>query len=127
MNAAQFRIDFPEFADTSKYPDARVNFNIGMATKRLNVDRWADMLDYGIELYTAHHLVLSARAQAAADLGGLTGVGNGVIASKAVDKASVAFDTAAGTIDDGAAWNLTTYGVEFLQLSRLAGAAGVQI
>lgn len=127
MDATQFRTDFPEFADTAKYPDSRVNFHIGIATTRLNVCRWADMLDYGIELYVAHHLVLSARNQAAAALGGLPGVGNGVIASKAVDKASVGFDTHAGTIEDGADWNLTTYGIEFLQLSRMAGAAGVQV
>lgn len=85
------------------------------------------MTDQGIELCTAHHLVLAARDEATAAIGGTPGQVTGPQSSKAVDKVSASYDTGAATIDDAGMWNLTTYGVRYLTLARLMGAGGMQL
>jgi len=127
MTPEQFRADFPEFADPTKYSDASVEFWLTVSVSLVNPDRWGVLTDQGIELCTAHHLVLAARDQASASVGGIPGQVNGPQSSKAVDKVSASYDTGAATIDDAGMWNLTTYGVRFLTLARLMGAGGMQL
>lgn len=127
MDSSTFRQDFPEFADTTTYPDGSVNFYLGLGVKLLPECRWQDTLDYGLELFTAHHLALYMRDQQAAAAGGMPGVMTGPQSSKSVDKVSVSYDTALATLEDGGFWNLTTYGVRFLQLARMMGAGGFQL
>lgn len=127
MDAATFRQDFPEFSDTTTYPDGSVDFYLALGVKLLPECRWQDLLDYGLELFTAHHLVLSTRDQKAEAAGGMPGAMTGPQSSKAVDKVSVSYDTASATLEDGGFWNLTTYGVRFLQLARMIGAGGIQL
>lgn len=123
VTVAQFRADFPEFADTSKYPDASVAFWLNVAVTRLNPTRWADMLDMGTELFIAHQVVLSAR-NARANTPGATVA---PIASKSVDKVSVSYDTSAVRLDNAGHWAATNYGQQFWQLLQMAGAGGVQL
>jgi hypothetical protein len=127
MDAATFRTDFPEFADTTLYPDSRVNFYLGLGAKLLPACRWGDLLDFGLELYTAHYLVIATRNQDAAAAGGVPGAVTGVATSKAVDKVSVSYDTTSVLNADAGFWNMTTYGVEFYQLMMTVGAGGVQL
>ncbi len=127
MDAAKFRRDFPEFADTARYPDSTVSFWLTVSESLVNPCRWGVLTDQGIELCTAHHLVLAARDQQAAAVGGIPGQMTGPLSSKAVDKVSASYDTGAGTIDDGGFWNLTTYGVRYLTLARMMGAGGIQL
>ncbi len=54
MDAAKFRKDFPEFSDTTKYPDSAVNLWMSLAINVLAPDRWCDYLNIGIELFVAH-------------------------------------------------------------------------
>lgn len=127
MTPDQFRADFPEFANTTTYPDAVINFQIGMGTLLLDAQRWGTVLNYGIELYVAHNLVLAAQAEEDVAVGGTPGEMTGPTSAKAVDKVSVSYDTQAATLTDGGFWNLTRYGVLFLQLARMMGAGGIQL
>lgn len=127
VTAAIFRADFPEFANTTTFPDASVNFWISLAGKMMSAERWADLLDTGTELFVAHNIALQAKDAKAAAAGGVGGATSGVVASKSVDKVSVSYDTGSATIAGGGAWNLTAYGVRYLQLARMVGAGAVQI
>jgi hypothetical protein len=126
MDAAQFRTDFPEFADTSKYADAQVDMWLTVAGLSLPTDRWGALLDLGTELFIAHHLVIGAR-DAKASSNGIPGQTGGAMASKSVDKVSISYDTTASTIEGGDFWNSSTYGIRFLRLARMMGAGGVQL
>lgn len=127
VTPAQLRSDFPEFADTTKYPDSLIQTWLTVAASLVNADRWVELTDIGIELITAHHLVLSARDQAAAAVGGVPGIMTGPTASKSVDKVSTSYDTAAASLDGAGFWSLSSYGIRYLSLARMMGAGGLQI
>lgn len=128
MGAATFRTDFPEFASTTDYPDAQVNFWIGLAGQLLNADRFADILPYATELYTAHHLALQKKNLLVVASGGVPGMAvSGPMSSKAVDKVSASYDTQAITYKDAGHWNATTYGLQFYNLILMFGAGGIQL
>ena len=124
---ADFRASFPEFTDTSAYPDSQIAFWLGTAANLVSEARWGDIYSLGIQLFTAHNLVIAKRRQKAAAGSAIPGVSAGVLSSKSVDKVSASYDTTSGTIANGGAWNLTDYGVQYLQLAQLVGAGGLQI
>jgi len=127
MDAAKFREDFPEFADTTKYPDSAVNLWMGLAVNVLPPDRWCDYLNIGIELFVAHNLTVAAGNQQTAAAGGAGGQVKGPVNSKSVDKVSVGYDSGAVSLEDGGFFNLTTYGIQLLQLARMIGTGGFQL
>lgn len=127
MDVAKFRQDFPEFADTTAYPDAEVTFFSGLAEQLLPECRWGSVWPYAVALFTAHQLVIARRNQQTGAAGGAPGGVSGPMTSKAVDKVSVSYDAAAVTLEDGGFWNMTTYGIQLLQLARMFGAGGVQL
>lgn len=127
MDVSQFRQAFPEFDDTTTYPDALVQFWMTVAVSLVNADRWGDLTDLGIALVTAHHLALAVKDQKMADVGGVPGQVTGPQSSKAVDKVSASYDTAAVAIKDGGFWNATMYGVRYLSLAMMMGAGGMQL
>lgn len=127
MDAAQFRADFPEFADITKYPDSAVNLWLNLGVKVLAPDRWCDYLDVGLELFIAHNITLAANNQLAEAVGGTAGQVKGPLTSKSVDKVSAGYDTGAVALDDGGFYNLTTYGIQLLQLARMVGTGGIQL
>jgi hypothetical protein len=127
VTPAQLRSDFPEFNDPTRYPDSLVQTWLTVAASLVNADRWVELTSIGIELVTAHHLVLSVRDQTAAAVGGAPGIMTGPTSAKAVDKVSTSYDTSAAAIDGGGFWNLTSYGVRYLTLARMFGAGGLQI
>jgi len=127
VTAAQLRSDFPEFANTTTYPDSLVTMWLTVANSLVNPDRWVELTNLGIELVTCHHLAISAKDQLASAVGGAPGEVKGPTASKAVDKVSVSYDTGAVTLTDAGFWNMTSYGTRFLGLARMFGAGGMQI
>lgn len=122
LTPTQFRTDFPEFSDVVKYPDATITFWVGVGVISLPEDRWDTLYTQGLELFTAHHIVIAARENA-----GNTGAVTGPHSAEAVDKVSYSTDTQAVSLTDGAFWNMTSYGIQFLQLARMIGAGGIQI
>jgi hypothetical protein len=127
VDVSQFRQAFPEFEDTTTYPDALVQFWMTVAVSLVNADRWGDLTDLGIALVTAHHLALAVKDQKMAAVGGVPGQVSGPQSSKAVDKVSASYDTAAVAIKDGGFWNATMYGVRYLSLAMMMGAGGMQL
>ena len=126
-----FRLDFPEFSNTTIYTDAMINFWLGIAVVRLipAATRWGDLFNPGLELFTAHFLSIQAlnQAQAATNGGmGIPGMQRGAIASESAE-ISVSYDVGAVTIEKAGQWNLTTYGTQFLELSNLIGMGPIQV
>ncbi|WP_175908337.1 DUF4054 domain-containing protein [Burkholderia sp. BCC1640] len=127
MDVSQFRQSFPEFGDTTQYSDALIQFWMTVAVSLVNTERWGELADLGVALVTAHHLALAVKDQKVAAIGGVPGQVTGPQSSKAVDKVSASYDTAAVAIKDGGFWNATMYGVRYLSLAMMMGAGGMQL
>ncbi len=127
VTVASFRVDFPEFASTTTYPDATVSFWLNASAMLLSADRWGDLLDLGTELFMAHNLALAAKDTISASRGGVPGTSTGIVSAKSVGAVSTSYDVASVALDKGGAWNLTSYGIRYLQLARLIGPGGVQL
>lgn len=127
ITAAQLRQDFPEFADAATYPDSAVAFWLSVAVITLPADRWTTLLDVGTELFVAHHLVLAAQAAEDVAAGATPGEVTGPATAKAVDKVSVSYDVGNVSLENGGFWNMSAYGIRFLQMARMIGAGPVQL
>ncbi len=127
FSIATFRVNFPEFTDETKYPDSMVSFWEGIADKRLNLLKWGDLLDEGLQLYTAHHLVIAAMNVVDVALGADPGKSTGVVGSQSVGGVSVSIDTGASLETDAGYWNETIYGKMFYRLMRTIAAGGAFI
>ena len=140
VTAVSFRASFPAFADTTKYPDAAINFWLGIANIMLLTSVWgvssptADnpptaLIDYGAALFVAHQLAVEQQNQKIVAAGGVPGAGGAgaIVSSQSVGGVSRSYDTAAGLLDNGCPWNLTNYGTRFLYLARMAGKGGYQL
>lgn len=124
VTSAQLRSDFPEFANTTTYPDSLVNMWLTVANSLVNASRWNELTNVGIELVTCHHLAMSAQDQLVSAVGGVPGEIKGPTTAKSVDKVSASYDASSVTLADGGFWNQTRYGTRFLSLARMMGAGG---
>jgi len=123
----QFRNDFPQFANTTTFPDAQIQFRLGLADIQLDQNRFGSLFVYMVELFVAHYLYLYAADSRSALVGGAGGSNSGVLTSKSVDKVSMGYDTSA-TLDPNAGfWNNSRYGSEFYQTLCMFGAGGRQL
>lgn len=128
MVIATFRANFPEFADIVAYPDSQITFWSSIAEKMVNVCAWGDdMWPFGVQLFTAHNLVLARSNLNSATVGGLPGQNAGAAQSKTVGSASVSYDTQSTIELNAGHWNLTTYGKQFIHLARIFGAGCIQL
>lgn len=126
LTVSQFRGDFAEFTDATSYPDALIASRITVASQHVDQSRWQDMSTYGIELATAHYVVLAKRrmVQAAA---GIPGEVKGVQTSKSVGDVSASYDVSSILGERAGHWNQTSYGIEFQRFVRIFGAGGIQL
>lgn len=118
---------FAEFADTSAYPQASVEFWLSQAPFQLNANRLRNSYDLAVMLFTAHNLALGRRDARSAAGGGIPGQATGPTSSKTVDKVSVSYDTGATTYDGAGEWNATTYGQRLYRLLRAVGAGPLYV
>ncbi|MGJ0580343.1 DUF4054 domain-containing protein [Xenorhabdus bovienii] len=124
----QFRADFPEFSDNTRYPEAAIHFYLGQADTVLDQDRHGDQFIYLAELFTAHYVELKGKAIASAAVSGsVNTAGGGVMTSKSVDKVSVGYDTSGIINPEAGFWNNTAYGREFYWWWSMFGAGGRQL
>ncbi|EPY9203206.1 DUF4054 domain-containing protein [Morganella morganii] len=124
----KFRADFPEFSDTSRYPDSTISFYLGLADTALDQDKHGDQFIYLSELFTAHYVELRGKALAGAAVSGAVNTsGGGVLSSKSVDKVSASYDTSGIVNPDAGFWNNTGYGREFYWWWSMFGAGGRQL
>lgn len=127
VTPASFRTDYPEFADTTAYPDSGVTYWLTVAGLLLNTLRWQDMLDVATELFVAHNLALERQAQKSAASGAVPGLSTGPVSSKTVGPVTQAYDTTAGIEEGAGHWNLTVYGTRFIGLVKMFGAGPIQV
>jgi len=127
MDSVQFRKDFPEFADASRFPNQQIDFWSGMGEKLISQTRFGTLYTEAVELFMAHNLVLSAQSRAAATTGGMPGGTPGAVASKAVGSVNVSYDTAGSMELNAGHWNQTVYGRQYIRLVRLIGQGCYQL
>ncbi|MCP9270153.1 DUF4054 domain-containing protein [Xenorhabdus sp. XENO-1] len=124
----QFRADFPEFSDKTRYPDAAIQFYLGQADTVLDQDRHGDQFLYLAGLFTAHYVELKGKTIANASVSGsVNSTSGGIVSSKSVDKVSVSYDTSGVINPDAGFWNNTAYGREFYWWWSMFGAGGRQL
>lgn len=127
MNIAQFRLNFPEFGDTDKYPGAVVCLWANVAELQVRECIWKKMWCTGVQLYVAHEITLAAQNIQTATNGGTPGTFGGVPNQKTVGQASIGFDSNSTSEKDAGYWNLTNYGKQFIHLARIFGAGVIQL
>ncbi len=127
MDIAQFRLNFPEFASTTAYPDAQVTFWATLAEKQVVQSIWCNTYSYGVQLYVAHELVLARQSFLAAQTGGVPGQSGGIANNKTVGSVSVGYDSTVQSEKDAGWWNMTNYGKQFYRLVQIFGAGCIQL
>lgn len=127
VDADKLRTDLQEFADTERYPDDMIAYWLAIAVQLVDPGRWSTLADVGVELFTAHNLVLERRAMDEAARGKIPGQTPGIVNNKSVDKVSVGYDTQGGAEMGAGHWNLTIYGSRYIRLARMMGRGGVQV
>ena len=124
---ADFRSSFPEFSDTSAYPDSQLDFWSSIAENQLISTVWGNIWAKAVMLYVAHEITLSAQNKVSATIGGPPGQSGGVAASKTVGSVSVSYDQNTTREKDAGFWNLTNYGTQLFRLMKLYGAGCIQL
>lgn len=127
---ATFRSHFPEFADDTVYPDARVQLFLDTGSVMLNPHRWGYYLPLGVELFTAHMLALGQYAANRAMGGGqnaVPGIASGLMSNKSVSKVSVGYDVNVTAMKDAGPWNYTIYGQQLYWWMGVVGTGGVEM
>lgn len=127
MDITQFRLDFPEFTDTVRYPSAQITFWATVAEQQVVATIWGNLYTQGVKLYVAHCITLAAQDVKAGSTGGMPGTSGGVPNNKTVGSVSVGYDSTATSEKDAGWWNLTNYGKQFIHLTRIFGAGCIQL
>lgn len=134
MDLATFLSDLPEFdtsqeTDESKpaIPASAITFWINLGTKMLNADRWGNIIDEGVELFTAHNVALEMLAQRDMNAGGIPGIAKGIVSGKSAGDVNIQYDTNSTMDEKAGHWNYTTYGQRFIRLSNMVGAGPIQV
>src|SRR5271154_113752 len=127
VNVQQFRSDFNEFTDITRFPDSAINYWLVVATLLLNPSRWLNILQLGVELYVAHNITLEDQDTQAAIAGGWPGMSKGVVTAESAGAVSGSYD-AGPDLEEGAGhWDLTRFWARFIRLAKRAGAGPVQV
>lgn len=115
IDVAGFRTRFPEFADDTEYPDARIQLFIDdSVTIYIGSDekRWGGKYDYA-QSHLVAHLLVSAEATEAGD----SSVKVGPVSSKSAGGVSVTRAVATKNRSDGDDFYMgTVYGQRFLMI-----------
>lgn len=123
----QFRADFPQFANTTIFPESQIQFRLDLADMQLDQNRLGRLFPYLVALFVAHYLTLYAADNRSARVGGAGGSNSGVLTSKSVDKVSMGYDTASTLNPNAGFWNNSRYGSEFYQMICMFGVGGRQL
>ena len=113
VTATTFRARFPEFSDTTAYPDARIEIFIEdtqLIYMGADENRWSGKYDYA-QAYLVAHLLVSGEASEAGD----SSVKVGPVSSKSAGGVSVTRAVATKNRSDGDDFYMgTVYGQRFL-------------
>lgn len=128
LDIAQFRTEFPEFADTTRYPDSQITFYGTLAESLLCENVWTTTWPFAVKLYVAHEITLAAQYVSSSLIPGQSpGAPTGITSNKAVGQVSVGYDTQTTAEKDAGWWNSTAYGRQLYRLARMFGAGGYQL
>lgn len=138
ITVAQFLADVPELNTTSttdptkvQIPTSAIQYWLNIATALLNVERWGGSTSttyyLGIEMFTAHNVILEALAQRDMDMAGIPGVATGMVAGKSAADVQINYNNAAVLELDASHYNFTVYGIRFIRLARMFGAGPIQV
>ena len=132
LDVAAFRAAYPPFADSKRYPDARITYWLDFAAVMVNSHRWqrSGLQDYGQGLLTAHYLTMMERYDAATGAYSLpTGTASGATTSQSQSADGVSWSEGydASAYDGDGQLASTAYGRQFLDLRALIGAGGMQL
>ena len=127
MDIAAFRVNFPEFTSAVDYPDALLNFWAVVAENLVDDDRWGDLRIQALDLVLAHYVALAKQNQAGGASGGIPGLSVGIVTQKKVGDVSVSYDATSATEPGSGQWAKTTYGQQYMSLSKIFGAGCVQL
>jgi Protein of unknown function (DUF4054) len=121
MDIAQFRLDFPEFGNDTRYTDSMCAYWSALAENLHDNDRFGAVYTNLIELYTAHCLTIQARDIAVSNDGGFPEGQAGAVTSKSVGSVSVDYESQFSFDKNGTWFNSTIYGRQYLQLAKMFG------
>lgn len=128
MDITQFRLDFPQFSDETKYTDSMCAFWSELGESVNSPEVFPDeVYTKLIELYTAHHIVLQYKDIFTSGVGGVPVGDAGAMTEKSQGDVSYTFDGASASIANGGQFNVTEYGRQYLQLRNIYAKGGFVI
>lgn len=129
VTPSSIRQNFPAFSDSVKYTDAQMQFWITISSSFIDPCTWLDenLRDLGTQFFVLHYITIAAEDNKTSAAGGNPGQIKGPYTNKTVDKVSVGYAAALVALEGGGQWNLTKYGVQFLQIARMVGMGGIQM
>lgn len=127
MDIAQFRLDFPEFANTTMYPDSMIIFWSSIGERITSIYVFGDNYNAVIELFTAHSITIAGQNLQASNFGANVGSTGGAVSSKTVGSGSVSYDTSGSLEKNAGYFNQTTYGRQYYSLVMLYGMGCFQL
>jgi hypothetical protein len=127
VSISKFRTDVKAFANETLFPDDVINFWLMVATAMVDPGQWGEETYLGIEMFTAHHVVLDVKNNMDVSVGSLPGLSRGAINSESVGPVSIGYDTASTLEEDAGNWNYTIYGQRYIHWARQYGAAVIYI
>ena len=127
VTPTQIRTDFPEFANTTSYPDSLFMFWIVVAYHRFNAYRWGDLYNLGIELFVCHNVTIERDNGRAAQRTATPGAQKGPISSETTGSVSASYDAAIAAEPGYGNYNLTNYGTRYAELLSLVGAGPITV
>ncbi|EIM8479572.1 DUF4054 domain-containing protein [Serratia marcescens] len=132
---ADFRTYYPEFKDTTKWPDDEVKLALEEGDSETGkrwlgyYDRPASIKKRGMFAFAAHRLIMRQRAQGDDGENGDVGAAY-AISGKSVGDESTSYAVPSTSMQDqevNGDLPLTVYGVEFLRLRRRAGTGALMV
>lgn len=113
ISIEEFLQMFPEFNNLDLYPQSRIRFWLEFSTQLVNEARWGSLTKYGICFLAAHQLFIS----------NLEGQVLGPSTSQSGEGLSESYGSLIN--DDWSHYNLSTYGVQYMQLVKVIGAGPI--
>lgn len=114
LTVADFRIRFPEFADDTTYPDARIQLFLDDATTCVNETCWGNKYEMGVCYLAAHNLWIGSQTSTT---GGNASFGGPLQSATTGPKSYTRGSFSFGTEDAQLA--STPYGQKYLELRAL--------
>lgn len=130
MTIENFKTFYPQF---SNMPAEVLNEYFRLAQLICDPERWLEMTDEGVRLYTAHKCTLYLRTKAPDNapnaMVAAMGEAKGIKTNKAVGGVSVGMSESSATtgITGWGDFKTTEYGIQFMTMARQVGIGGMYV